>query len=283
MQNASSHDRQRRPVLPPKVDVPLANTLNKTSRVSSAQLQHRVGSREGLQSGSETESVRVKPTHLTVTTSQASPTSDAFLSPILTPSSATAMGHGPNTPLRSGAADKDSQLSLKSLKVTPEDPCWKFLPAALIRHNINDDWRNYALFIVYGDTERCLSLSDQPLRIFQYLKSRNQKPVFMLQHRQALPSPIAAMAQKLKKRSSEEELRRAASQKTVEDLDTQLHLKPAVAATSSKDAADGTMTGVPDETHDKPTAWTPVSFAVAIYPYVSLHHLYLSVTEYWLR
>lgn len=40
----------------------------------------------------------------------------------------------------------------RSFRVTLEDPCHKVLPAALKKYKINDDWRQYALFICYGNT-----------------------------------------------------------------------------------------------------------------------------------
>lgn len=40
----------------------------------------------------------------------------------------------------------------RSFRVTLEDPCYKVLPAALKKYKINDDWRQYALFICYGNT-----------------------------------------------------------------------------------------------------------------------------------
>lgn len=38
----------------------------------------------------------------------------------------------------------------KSFRVTHDDPCFKVLPAALKKYKINDDWKQYALFICYG-------------------------------------------------------------------------------------------------------------------------------------
>jgi hypothetical protein len=55
----------------------------------------------------------------------------------------------------------------KSFRVSMDDPCYKVLPAALKKYNINEDWRNYALYIVYGDQE-------------------GKKPMFMLR-KQAQP------------------------------------------------------------------------------------------------
>lgn len=51
--------------------------------------------------------------------------------------------------------DKDKATAdnpYRSFRVTLEDPCHKVLPAALKKYKINDDWRQYALFICYGNT-----------------------------------------------------------------------------------------------------------------------------------
>ena len=68
-----------------------------------------------------------------------------------------------------------------------EDPCYKVLPAALKKYNINADWRQYALYIVYGDQERCLGLDEKPLILFKKLDREGRKPMFMLR-RHAPPS-----------------------------------------------------------------------------------------------
>ncbi|KZS94608.1 hypothetical protein SISNIDRAFT_453555 [Sistotremastrum niveocremeum HHB9708] len=87
--------------------------------------------------------------------------------------------------------------NLKSFKVSLEDPAWKVLPAALKKYKINnDDWRNYAMFICYGNTERCLSLDEKPLLLFQRLKEAKKNPVFMLKHIKDIRSPIAVAQQK---------------------------------------------------------------------------------------
>lgn len=61
-----------------------------------------------------------------------------------------------------------------------DDPCHKVLPAALKKYNINADWRQYALYIVYGDQERCLALDEKPLILFKQLDREGRKPMFML-------------------------------------------------------------------------------------------------------
>ncbi|KDN36738.1 hypothetical protein K437DRAFT_48952 [Tilletiaria anomala UBC 951] len=95
----------------------------------------------------------------------------------------------------SGATSKDKPSSTdnpyKSFRVTLDDPCHKVLPAALKKYKINDDWKQYALFICYGNTERCLSYDEKPLLLFQKLKESKQNPVFMLRNIKDVKSPIA--------------------------------------------------------------------------------------------
>jgi hypothetical protein len=61
-----------------------------------------------------------------------------------------------------------------------EDPCYKVLPAALKKYNINAPWEHYALYIVYGDKERCLGMDEKPLILFKQLDKEGKKPMFML-------------------------------------------------------------------------------------------------------
>lgn len=68
----------------------------------------------------------------------------------------------------------------KSFRVSMDDPCYKVLPAALRRYQINAPWDQYALYIVYGDQERCLSLHEKPLILFKQLDKEGKKPMFML-------------------------------------------------------------------------------------------------------
>lgn len=72
--------------------------------------------------------------------------------------------------------------AFKSFRLTKDDPCYKVLPAALKRYKVNDDWRQYALFICYGDQERCLGLDEKPLALFHQLQKEGRNPVFMLRH-----------------------------------------------------------------------------------------------------
>ncbi|KAH9218688.1 prion-inhibition and propagation-domain-containing protein [Leptodontidium sp. 2 PMI_412] len=68
----------------------------------------------------------------------------------------------------------------KSFRVGMEDPCYKVLPAALKKYNINAAWEQYALYIVYGDKERCLGMEEKPLLLFKQLDKEGKKPMFML-------------------------------------------------------------------------------------------------------
>lgn len=68
----------------------------------------------------------------------------------------------------------------KSFRVSWEDPCYKVLPAALKKYQIYSDPKNYALYIVYGDQERCLALDEKPLLLFKQLEKEGRKPMFML-------------------------------------------------------------------------------------------------------
>jgi len=52
---------------------------------------------------------------------------------------------------------RDPVDAFKSFRISQDDPCHKVLPAALKKYKINDDWRQYALFICYGSTGMLLS------------------------------------------------------------------------------------------------------------------------------
>ncbi|KAJ7281924.1 hypothetical protein C8J57DRAFT_1463951 [Mycena rebaudengoi] len=113
------------------------------------------------------------------------------------PSDSPSLG---NAPPKATRTDSGSD-TLKSFKVSLEDPTWKVLPAALKKYRINNDnWENYAMFICYGSTgnriERCLSYDEKPLLLFQKLKDAKKNPVFMLKHIKDIRSPIAVAQQK---------------------------------------------------------------------------------------
>ncbi|KAJ4149996.1 hypothetical protein LMH87_010765 [Akanthomyces muscarius] len=76
----------------------------------------------------------------------------------------------------------------KSFRVSMEDPCYKVLPAALRKYQINAPWDQYALYIVYGDQERCLAMDEKPLILFKQLDKEGKKPMFMLRKTSSAPA-----------------------------------------------------------------------------------------------
>lgn len=89
---------------------------------------------------------------------------------------------------REDRGESNPQVEIfKSFRVSIEDPCHKVLPVALKRYQISDDWRQYALYIVYGDQERCLGLEEKPLLLFKQLDREGKKPMFMLRKHASPP------------------------------------------------------------------------------------------------
>lgn len=86
-----------------------------------------------------------------------------------------------------GQRDLPSVEIFKSFGVSMEDPTHRVLPVALKKYNINTDWREYSLYIVYGDQERCLGPDEKPLILFKQLDREGHKPMFMMR-RHATPA-----------------------------------------------------------------------------------------------
>lgn len=91
------------------------------------------------------------------------------------------------TPALDTPSSNGSVEIFKSFRVSMEDPCYKVLPAALKKYNINAPWEQYALYIVYGDKERCLGMEEKPLILFKQLDKEGKKPMFMLRKISANP------------------------------------------------------------------------------------------------
>ncbi len=88
---------------------------------------------------------------------------------------------GAQTPALDTPSSGGSSVEIfKSFRVSMDDPCFKVLPAALKKYNINAPWEQYALYIVYGDKERCLGMEEKPLILFKQLDKEGKKPMFML-------------------------------------------------------------------------------------------------------
>ncbi|KAF1815364.1 RA-domain-containing protein [Eremomyces bilateralis CBS 781.70] len=115
--------------------------------------------------------------------------------PLLGTSSAGASTPSSTTGTLTGTASQTSAAStpssnpqveiFKSFRVSIDDPCHKVLPVALKKYNITADWRQYALYIVHGDQERCLGLNERPLILFKQLDKEGRKPMFMLRRHAA--------------------------------------------------------------------------------------------------
>ncbi|KAJ5506767.1 hypothetical protein LT330_007890 [Penicillium expansum] len=118
---------------------------------------------------------RSTPSHLPASRAE-TPSTASRLDPRLDRSDSRGGGGGSG----GGGENPNSVEIFKSFRVSWEDPCHKVLPAALKKYNINSDWKNYALYIVYGDQERCLELNEKPLLLFKQLEKEGRKPMFML-------------------------------------------------------------------------------------------------------
>ena len=112
--------------------------------------------------------------------------------PTPTPGLSRPRGHSRNDNLDElSSAQRDTSSAapsveiFKSFRVSMDDPCWKVLPEALKKYHINADWRQYALYIVFGDQERCLGLEEKPLILFKQLDKEGRKPMFMLRRHAA--------------------------------------------------------------------------------------------------
>lgn len=110
----------------------------------------------------------------------------------------------------------------KSFRVGLEDPCWKVLPAALRKYNIQADWRAYALYIVYGDQERAVGLEEKPLSLFKDLDREGKKPMFMLRKLAGGDVGIPASAAGVKGLGSGATMSSAASVRTMQPSGTSL-------------------------------------------------------------
>ncbi|KAL8987083.1 MAG: hypothetical protein Q9177_003676, partial [Variospora cf. flavescens] len=92
-----------------------------------------------------------------------------------------------SAPISSSSSQRDTHSVeiFKSFRVSMDDPCHKVLPVALQKYNIVADWRQYALYIVFGDQERCLGMEEKPLILFKQLDREGRKPMFMLRRHAA--------------------------------------------------------------------------------------------------
>jgi bZIP factor len=195
--------------------------------------------------------------------------------------------------INGASRSREGENQFKSFKVSLDDPCWKVLPAALKKYKISDDWQQYAMFICYGSTERCLSYDEKPLLLFQRLKDANKNPVFMLRHIKDIRSPIAVAQQKQSAKQAPSSKGPASSPVTSIPttarttrpgaLQSAASQAQRIAAVGTPPISSATITGpqwpdTSDLSHDRSRTasaddWhgdaqpTPLSQAIAIYPY----------------
>jgi Ras association (RalGDS/AF-6) domain len=89
------------------------------------------------------------------------------------------ISHVPTPALDTPSAGASVEI-FKTFRVSIEDPCYKVLPAALKKYNINAPPEQYALYIAYEDKERCLGRYEKPLVLFKQLDEEGKKPMFIL-------------------------------------------------------------------------------------------------------
>lgn len=69
----------------------------------------------------------------------------------------------------------------KQLKAKYDDPCYKVLQKAMLKHRIaNNDWRNYVLVICHNDKERILGSDEKPVKVFKDLQDKGLHPSFLI-------------------------------------------------------------------------------------------------------
>lgn len=68
----------------------------------------------------------------------------------------------------------------KSFKVTEKDTCAELLPLVLRKYKVEDDWRQYSLFMLFAGREKCMSFEEHPLAT--YLAYKDQNPTIVVKH-----------------------------------------------------------------------------------------------------
>lgn len=101
-------------------------------------------------------------------------------SPLITKGVSPSPAAESQTDSTSGSSASDLVEIFKSFRVGMKDSTAKILPAALKKYNITAPSQDYALYIVYGNRERCLGLEEKPLIMFKELDKAGLKPKFLL-------------------------------------------------------------------------------------------------------
>ncbi|KAL8762573.1 MAG: hypothetical protein Q9184_001427 [Pyrenodesmia sp. 2 TL-2023] len=102
---------------------------------------------------------------------------------------------------------------LRTLRMSIDTPCHKVIPKALRQYGINDDWRRYDLYILFGDHDRRLGLEEKPSVVIKQLDREVKRPVLMLR-RNLWSDPSAVAGQE----SGRQETEAAAARRSTDDL-----------------------------------------------------------------
>lgn len=160
--------------------------------------------------------------------------------------------------------------------VTLNDPCSALLPLALQLYDIHEDWHNYVLFAASPASEFCIAYDEKPLRIIQTMQEKSPDASLVAQYVADIESPVQVAHRKFRERQQKNQL-------GVEMKHEALRQRAAAPGLPvSKDArivAARNLLTWPNgaEAHNHAHARGPaadmafkhISYAVAIYPYVS--------------
>ncbi|WFD35061.1 hypothetical protein MCUN1_001909 [Malassezia cuniculi] len=99
-------------------------------------------------------------------------------------------------------------VSNENVPVTIDEPCARVMALSLRKYGIAEDYSSFVLFVVFGDTERCLSYDERPLLLYRRLRESGQNPKFVLKYMFEVRSPIDMAQSKLQMRSAERRLQK---------------------------------------------------------------------------
>lgn len=160
--------------------------------------------------------------------------------------------------------------------VTLNDPCSTLLPLALRLYGIHEDWHNVLLFATSSTTEYCIAYDEKPLRILQTMQEKSPDAALVARYVADIESPVQVAYRKFHDRQQQKQLgmemkhpalrQRAGAPGLPVAKDARListrHLLtwPGGAEAHSHAHTRGPAADL---------AFKHISYAVAIYPYVS--------------
>jgi protein STE50 len=162
--------------VPPSIPQTLANRSYQDNGMTSSS-----GGWNGNGYGQDARSFRTAPSHTPSTLSTASTT--------LAPTQLSIHGSPSTTSLRPPGSGGGSTIPAtadgtagpaRSFRVPPDEPCHRILQAVLRKYDPNADPRHYALYIVYGDQERCVEMDERPVALLRDLDQSGFNPMFHL-------------------------------------------------------------------------------------------------------